>query len=151
MAYLTNPPLVALLKAISHPSAPVRRVLELAQTWPESLPDEVPVPVKCRTAKQLRPDELDQLVEDYQSGATVFELAKRFSIHRATVGTHLRARSIDTTPPGLRPDDIPVAAELYREGWSLQRIAERFGTTDMTVRARLLEVGVRIRGAHERV
>jgi hypothetical protein len=40
---------------------------------------------------------------------------------------------------------------LYRAGWSLQRIAERFDTTDMTVRARLLEVGVRMRGAHERV
>jgi DNA-binding transcriptional ArsR family regulator len=142
---------VALLKAISHPTVPVRRLLELAQTWPESLPDDVPAPVKCRTAKQLRLDELDRLVQGYQSGATVYELAKRFGIHRATVGSHLRARGIDTTPSGLRPEDIPVTAELYRAGWSLQRIAERFDTTDMTVRARLLEVGVRMRGAHERV
>ncbi len=67
----------------------------------------------------------------YLAGATVFELAAQFGIHRSTVGQHLRSRGIDTTPPGLRPDDVPIAAELYREGWSLlQRISKRFGATD---------------------
>jgi DNA-binding transcriptional ArsR family regulator len=142
---------MALLKAISHPCIPVRRLLELAETWPGSLPNKAPASIRCRTAKQLRSDELDKLAEGYQSGATVYQLAKRFGIHRATVGSHLRARGIDTTPSGLRPEDVPAAAELYRDGWSLQRIGEKFGTSDSTVRARLLDVGVRMREAHERM
>jgi hypothetical protein len=43
----------------------------------------------------------------------VSELAKRLGIHRSTIGKHLRARGIDTTPPGLQPDDVPAALELY--------------------------------------
>jgi len=58
---------------------------------------------------------------------------------------HLAARGINTKPPGLHPADVPVAADLYRAGWSLVRIAEKFGTSGTTMRARLLEVGVRIR------
>ncbi len=100
--------------------------------------------------RQLRPDEVDELVAAYGDGATTQELAVRFSVHRATVGQHLAARGIDTKSPGLHPDDVPAAADLYRSGWSLARIAKKFGTTDDTVRARLLEVGVRMRDPHGR-
>jgi hypothetical protein len=98
-------------------------LLDLAQSWPESLPDTVPAPVKYRTMKQLRPSEVSRLVDGYQSGATIFELAGQFGIHRATVGIYLRARGVDTTPPALRPEDVPTVVEPYQTGWwSLQRI-----------------------------
>ncbi len=98
-----------------------------------------------RTARQLAAPDLDRLVRTYRDGATVYELAGQFGIHRTTVGKHLRARGVDTTPPGLAPEDIPAAAELYRQGWSLARIAERYDATAGTVRTRLLEVGVWMR------
>jgi DNA-directed RNA polymerase specialized sigma24 family protein len=104
-----------------------------------------------RTARQLKPAELDELVMAYAAGATVFELGDRFGIDRRTVGKHLRGRGVDTTPPGLDPEDVSAAAELYREGWSLLRIAEKFGTTASTVRRRLLEIGLRMRKPWERV
>jgi DNA-binding CsgD family transcriptional regulator len=100
--------------------------------------------------RQLRPAEVDDLVETYQAGATVFDLAARFGIDRRTVGQHLRRRGIETTPPGLHPDDVPAAFELYESGWSLQRIAEKFGTSANTVRARLLEADVLMRDAQGR-
>jgi hypothetical protein len=101
--------------------------------------------------RQLRPAEVDQLVSAFGAGSTVKALAAQFGIHRVTVGQHLRARGIDTKPPGLAPDDVPAAATLYRAGWSLARIGEKFGTTDDTVRAYLLKVGVRMRAPHERM
>ncbi|HEY7489088.1 MAG TPA: hypothetical protein VH912_31915 [Streptosporangiaceae bacterium] len=104
-----------------------------------------------KTARQLRPAEIDRLVAEYRAGRTVYELGTRFGIHRATVGQHLRARGIDTTPPGLHSDDVPEAAKLYRAGLSLARIAKRFGTTDNTVLARLREAGVVMRKPWERL
>jgi hypothetical protein len=93
----------------------------------------------------LRQDAVDELVEAYRAGATVFDLAARFSIDRKTVGAHLRRRGVDTKLPGLHPDDVPAAAELYRSGWSLIGIAEKFGTSGNTVRRCLLEAGVELR------
>ena len=74
------------------------------------------------------------------------ELGGLFGINAKTVGKHLRARGIDTTPPGLAPEHVPTAIHLYEDqGWSLARIADRFGTTSNTVWRRLLEAGVTMR------
>lgn len=130
----------------------MRRLLELAAAWPANLPSETPHhPVHYRTMRHLRQDEVDELVEAHRAGTTVYELAKRFGVHRETIGRHLAHRGIDTKPPGLHPDDVPVAASLYRSGWSLRRIAEKFGTSDNTVRRYLTAAGVVLRGPHERV
>lgn len=103
-----------------------------------------------RIAKQLTSDELEALVAAYQAGSTVYELGAQFGINRETVGKHLRACGVDTTPPGLRPEDVPTAARLYGTGQSLAIIAERFGTTANTVRNRLMEIGVVMRKPWER-
>jgi transposase-like protein len=100
--------------------------------------------------RQLRPHELDELEATYRAGATVYQLAEQFGIERRTVGKHLRAHGVDTTPPALRPDDVLRAVELYREGWSLARIGQKFGAAADTVRKRLIEAGVRMRAPWER-
>lgn len=109
-----------------------------------------PITRRYRTARQLRPEEVDQLVVDYGAGANVYQLAEQYGISRGIVGKHLRSRGVDTRPPGLYPDDVPTAAGLYRDGWSLQRVAEKFTTTADTVRRRLLEAGVVMRDTHGR-
>lgn len=142
---------VGLIEALSRPSNPAHRLLEMTKTWPEQSPD-VPFDLhkQYRTARQLRPAEIDQLVAAYRTGSTVYELAARLGIHRVTVGRHLRNRGIDTTPPGLDPADVPAVAELYRSGWALAKIAKKFDTSADTVRTRLLETGVKIRTPWER-
>jgi lambda repressor-like predicted transcriptional regulator len=70
------------------------------------------------------------------------ELAQRTGIHRSTISKHLRARGIDTTPPGLHPNDVPAAVELYRSGWTYAQIADKFGVGQTTVRAELRRAGV---------
>jgi hypothetical protein len=137
---------VALLQALANPSSQVRRLFELAESWPGSLHvGEAGASPTCRVARQLRPDEVDELVVTYEAGGTVYKLATQFGIHRKTVGKHLRARGIDTTPPGLHPDDVPEAVELYRSGWSLAKIAKKFGTSNNPVRRCLVDAGVVMR------
>lgn len=122
----------------------------MAETWPNGeICDARHVP-PLRTARQLRADEIDELGAAYQAGRRVHQLAASFGISRDAVGKHLRARGIDTKPPGLHPDDVPEAARLYRSGWPLARIAEKFDTTATTVQRRLMEVGVRMRDTNGR-
>ena len=115
--------MVDLFSALSHPCRGAKRLLELARDWPAESqpcqPQEQVQPQLLRTARQLPAAELDHLVAAYHGGATVYELARQFGIHRTTVGKHLRARGVDTTPLALVPGDVPAAAELYRHGWSL--------------------------------
>ncbi|MFC4859463.1 hypothetical protein [Actinophytocola glycyrrhizae] len=126
-------------------------MLALAETWLDLPRRAIPAPRALRTARQLRPHEVDDLVAGYRDGQRVRELAAQFGISRGTVGQHLRARGIETKPPGLQPDEVPEAARLYRAGWSLARIAEMFGTTDYTVRAHLRSAGMQMRRPYERV
>lgn len=125
-------------------------MLGLVQMWSNLPPCDTHHKSTHRTARQLRPAEVDELVAAYQAGSRVRELATLFGISRNTAGGHLRSRGIDTKPPGLHPEDVPEAARLYRSGWPLARIAEKFDTTADTVRRRLLEVGVRMRDTQGR-
>jgi DNA-binding NarL/FixJ family response regulator len=100
--------------------------------------------------RKLSSVELDQLVHAYLKGATVYELAKQFGVHRATVGKHLRSRGIDTTPRAISLKDEKSVVELYEKGWSTERIAFKFNTSARSVRARLLSNGVRMRDTHGR-
>jgi DNA-binding CsgD family transcriptional regulator len=58
-------------------------------------PDRTEARARTRgTARRLTEDEVTELVTDYEGGATVYDLAKRFKIHRNTVSGHLHLRDI---------------------------------------------------------
>jgi DNA-directed RNA polymerase specialized sigma24 family protein len=44
--------------------------------------------------------QLDELVRGYQDGASVYDLATRFGVHRATVSLHLHRAGIATRRRG---------------------------------------------------
>jgi lambda repressor-like predicted transcriptional regulator len=121
----------------------------MAEAWPDVAICDAHHAKSLRTARQLRADEVDELVCAHRSGAKLRELAALSGVSAHTVSNHLRARGINTRR-GLDPEDVPAAAQLYRSGWSLARVAEKFGTTANTVRARLLEVGLRTRDTQGR-
>ena len=142
----TNRPAVGAVEALSKATYQTKRLLEMAVAWPEDLPDEtLPAAAACKTARQLKPGELDELVKAYEAGATVFQLATRFGIHRTTVGQHLKARGVDTRPTAFGPGELEEAAALYRSGWALSKIGERFGVAYTTVWRHLRAVGVEMR------
>ena len=47
----------------------------------------------------------------------------------------------------LSEDDAQTAAELYRAGWSLARLGPKFDVDSDTVRRRLVQLAVPLRGA----
>lgn len=140
--------MVALTEALSNPSRPVRRLLDMALTWENTPTHEVSPPPACRTFRQLRPHEVDELVSlfDPTNGVGVKELATKFGIHRSTVGKFLKERGIETRPT-LKPEDIPTAAALYRSGLTLAQVAQRYGIAKDTVRLKLIEAGVTMRSS----
>lgn len=79
----------------------------------------------------------------------MYQLAARFGIHRSTVGQHLRARGVDTTPPGLDPDQLARAIRLYESGLPLSAVATKLSVPQSTVREHLLAAGVAMRAARK--
>ncbi|MGI8311768.1 hypothetical protein [Saccharopolyspora hattusasensis] len=94
---------------------------------------------------------MQQLIEGYQSGATVYELGDQFGIKRRTVSTILHRHGVPMRRRGLAEEQIDDAVRLYNEGWSLARIAARMDVAAGTVRQRLHERGVPIRDTHGKV
>lgn len=105
---------------------------------------------KPRRAPQLNDEKAQQLIADYRSGSTVYELGDRFDIDRKTVSAMLKRHGVPMRRRGLSPEQVDEAVQLYEGGWSLARIGERMGVDATTVLNRLRERGVRTRDAQGR-
>ncbi len=103
-----------------------------------------------RRARQLRDEQVRQLIACYQAGSTVYELADMFGIERRTVSATLHRYDVPMRRQGLTDDQIEDAEQLYHQGWSLARIGDRMNVTADTVRKRLLEQGVAMRDTQGR-
>jgi DNA-directed RNA polymerase specialized sigma24 family protein len=99
---------------------------------------------KPRRARQLRDQQVGELIEAYHAGQTVYDLAERFKIDRKTVGDILHRVGV-RIQGRLTAEQVDEASHLYVAGWSLARVAGKLDSTANTVRARLLERGVRMR------
>jgi len=98
--------------------------------------------------RRLSSEQVDSLIAGYQAGATVYELAERFKIHRVTVSEHLHRAGTRMRRQGLSLDQIAQAASLYDQGWSVARIGQRFGVNGSTAWLALRAAGVQIRRDH---
>jgi hypothetical protein len=92
-----------------------------------------PDPLPHARALRLGEDKITELVERYQAGATVYELADQFKIYRTTVSEHLHRRGVKMRGQGLDESEIAQAVQLYEQGWSVARIGERLGANASTV------------------
>jgi hypothetical protein len=138
---------VELLGRYSNWTSWANRVRSLDQTARPSLESR---PRARGTARRLSESDLTELVTRYQDGATVYELAERFSIHRTTVSGHLHRRGVKIR--GHSPDErqVDVAIQLYEQGWSTARIGLHLAVNGSTVWLALRARGVRMRNAQGR-
>lgn len=90
------------------------------------------------------------LVDAYRAGATVYELAARFGIHRVTVSAHLHRQGVTVRRQGLDDEGVAHAIRLYEDGWSLTRIGGRLDVDPTTVWTALKAQGVTMRDTHGR-
>lgn len=100
--------------------------------------------------RQLAEDQVKQMAARYHEGASVYELAKEFSIRRATVSERLKKAGVSMRcqPPGNELTDSMVG--LYELGLSLAEVGALIGTSLGTVRRYLLIGGVQIKDSHGR-
>ena len=125
------------------------RIQALVEMAPSGL-----IEPKSRTTKQihrrLRPTEIGELVARYKGGATVYELADQFKIHRDTVSRLLERHGVTRRGRPLSPAQIEHAIALYVSGQSLARVAPQLECDPGTVRLALLKAGVPMRDSHGR-
>jgi hypothetical protein len=125
--------LEALIKKLPDPSAPLRRAPR----------GRIP-----GTARQLAPDQVQELIAGYQAGATVYELGAQFSIERRTISNILHRHGVQMRRRGLSPDQVDEAVRLYESGWSLARIGRKLNVDPTTVHNQLRKRGVQMRDTH---
>jgi hypothetical protein len=91
--------------------------------------------------------EIDELVNEYQAGRTLADLASMLGIHRRTVATHLAARGISrrVNRRKMTDNDVGEAARQYRTGDSLVKVALAFNVDAATLRRELHRAGAAIR------
>ena len=130
----------------------VRVLVELRQKLPSLDSPEPPSIKRDRPgrARQLGTEQVEQLIADYQSGATVYELGDRFGIERRTVSTILHRHGVPMRRRGLSPDQVETAIRLYNLGWSLSRVGDHLGVAHTTVLSALRERDILIRDSHGR-
>lgn len=93
-----------LVQHLSNPAfrATVARLRTSVSVTESSCQETETVVIPTRRCRRLRSDEVDALVQAYQAGATTYELAERFHIHRTTVTAALKQRGIARRTPGRR-------------------------------------------------
>jgi hypothetical protein len=130
----------------------VRALEELRQKLPGLDSPEPPSTKRNRPgrARQLGPHQVERLIAEYQSGATVYELGDQFGIERRTVSSILHRHGVPMRRRGLSPDQVDHAIHLYKLGWSLARVGDHLDVNHTTVLTKLRERGIPTRDSHGR-
>ena len=80
---------------------------------------------QSKRANRLNDTQLARLVERYESGATVYELASEFAIDRRTVSNHLKQQAVVMRLQPLSVETVHEIVRLYESGLSLVKVGER--------------------------
>lgn len=105
-------------------------------------------PASAPKQRQNHLDSADQakVVEAYQAGDSVYDIARQFAIGRTTASAILKRHGVTLRYKVLTDRDLSIAIRLYEtDCWSLTRIAERFGVAAKTVHTALRRSGVQLR------
>lgn len=96
---------------------------------------------------RLRPEQVDELVQEYESGRSATELAREFGINQQTALDHLHRRGVDVirSPKAVPDDELPKLQELYEQGLSLNQLGEIYSCSHTAVSAALKRYGVPLR------
>jgi hypothetical protein len=139
---------VELLRAYSNQTnvrSTLRRLVELR---PDRPPDEG-IHEPRQRQHRLRTDEVQDLIDVYRAGNSVYVLAKAFTIDRRTVSAILDRHGVPRRYNLLDTQAIAEAARLYEAGWSLARLADHLGVTARTVQNAFVKAEIPSMGSAE--
>lgn len=87
--------------------------------------------------RKLTPKQTEDLITDYEAGATMVELAMSYGITRQTVGIILRRESVLLRKSGMSDAQAALAIELRGRGMSWAEVGEQLGIHGTTAWRRL--------------
>jgi len=135
---------VEVLGRYSNHAAQGERLQDLVETAPSGGPNP-----KTRTIKQIHrrllPAQIDELVQAYQGGATLNEIAHRFDVHRDNVARALQGRGVPRRYRMLEGERLNQAITAYQAGNSLAAVGAEMGVSMDTIREALKKAGATIR------
>ncbi|MFZ8756935.1 helix-turn-helix domain-containing protein [Microbacterium sp. HMH0099] len=91
------------------------------------------IPPGTRQLKQVTPALREQLVTDYKSGLGIYELARKYGIHRYTVAQHLTTAGVIMRRT-ITEAERAKARELYLAGATYAEIARQLKRDPATVK-----------------
>ena len=96
-------------------------------------------------AKWLNDTEMARLVEHYKAGASVYELAVEFGVHRTIISQRLKGAGVTMRRRPLTADQVETPAAFYPTGMSLADVGHRLGVHASTVHKALKRRGMVMR------
>ncbi len=97
-----------------------------------------------RRVTHLLPELAAEIVERYQTGSLIRELAEEYGVHRSTVMACLRRAGVPKYS-GWSEKTTAEATRLYESGLTIAEVAARLDHSATTVGRRLREAGVKMR------
>lgn len=123
-------------------------------------PDGKPIPRSDRSAEliaqpfklsqRLDQSTINELIKQYVSGKSSYELAATYNLSKGSVIKQLRDAGIPIGNQRLTAEQVSEAAQLYSEGLSLAKVGANLGADAGTVRRALIRRGVKMRDTHGR-
>lgn len=100
--------------------------------------------------KVLSDIEIQTVCKRYQSGDSVYKLAKDFECHRSTISAVLKRNGVEVTHlASKKPELVKKVIDLYSEMKTPKEVGAIVGITGDTVRVILKENGIHIRKSWE--
>ena len=96
--------------------------------------------------KRLNAKQIARLVEGYNSGKSVYELAEQFGCHRTTVSRQLKLQGVNVTISKFDSLDADNVTSMYAKQRTLKEISDKYCVGPQVVARCLRENGVKIRG-----
>ena len=90
--------------------------------------------------------EISEMIQRYESGESIYKLAKAFGCHRSTISSVLKRNGVKVTATKSEKVFDPLkVVELYKSGMKSKEIAKLYGVCEQTIRDCLKKQGVKIR------
>lgn len=130
---------VGLLRNYCQQARKTAELAELLATARDSTraPDDRPLPQQNALHRSV----VKLLIEDYEAGASTYELAERYNVRRNTVRDTLRRAGFDLTikakRAALSEEQKAEARRLFEDGSTRRELMELYGVSESTIRRAL--------------
>jgi uncharacterized protein YjcR len=93
-----------------------------------------PSPPRLQKQNRLTPARAAALVADYEAGASIADVARKYRVHVNTATRHVTTHGLTIRHPHAVPqEDLEIARALYNAGWTYAQIGMKYGCSRTTV------------------